>query len=361
MNPKRNIAIFIRSLETGGAEKYSLRLAKALTETHHVHLIVVGKRIQTIDPNYLSFIQQEGFSVTQLSGNLFQKFLACRRILIQEEIEITFSHLPSDTLFSFLAGLWSGVRYQFGGIQNSRFPFLKRAILKLIHNYFLEASISNSQAGKDYLAQYGFKADTICVIPNCIDIRSPQIVRSPSSKVQILTVARFVDQKDYETALQAISLVRKFLPEDILLQYHIVGYGILETQIRAWVHAYDLEEMVRITVRPPNLNQQFQEADIYLCTSIFEGLSNSLMEAMHFSLPIVSTDVGDNALLIREEENGFVLQTHQPEEIADKLLSLICNYEQRIEYGKSSYTHLEETYSYESFQHTFLQLVGELS
>lgn len=48
------------------------------------------------------------------------------------------------------------------------------------------------------------------------------------------------------------------------------------------------------------------KADIYLSTSLFEGTSNSIMEAMNADLPIVATNVGDNGLLVKNEINGFL-------------------------------------------------------
>ena len=68
----------------------------------------------------------------------------------------------------------------------------------------------------------------------------------------------------------------------------------------------DLEKEVTILINPPNIHDILKSCDIYLSTSLFEGLSNSIMEAMSTGLPVIATDVGDNRYLLRMDTTGIL-------------------------------------------------------
>ena len=70
--------------------------------------------------------------------------------------------------------------------------------------------------------------------------------------------------------------------------------------IRNWVKENDLENIINIYLNPDNVQKFISTADIYFSTSIFEGTSNSIMEALNWSLPVVATNVGDNEYLIKK-------------------------------------------------------------
>jgi glycosyltransferase involved in cell wall biosynthesis len=74
--------------------------------------------------------------------------------------------------------------------------------------------------------------------------------------------------------------------------------------------------------------------DVYICTSETEGLSNVLLEAGASCLPIVATRVGGNPEIVADGENGFLVETHDPESIALAALQLAENPELRRDMGK---------------------------
>jgi len=123
---------------------------------------------------------------------------------------------------------------------------------------------------------------------------------------------------------------------------------------------FDAAHYIYVVINPLTLNEYYEKADIYLMTSIFEGLSNTVLEAMSFSLPLVVTDVGDNDRLVGEKENGFLCNPKNSNQIADCLLDLCLAYEKRIQFGKRSYEILKENYSYEIFQKRYINFIEEL-
>lgn len=188
---------------------------------------------------------------------------------------------------------------------------------------------------------YGFDMSKSVMIHNGYIINRP-VKASFNEKFPftILTVGRFVPQKDYYTALLAIKLLYERLimgKRTISLKYIIIGFGELKQKIIDQVASLNIENIIEIVDNPANVLDYYEKSDIYLSTSLFEGLSNSILEALEFSLPIVCTDVGDNSELVIHGENGYLTKVKDYKSISIQLENLICNAALRENYGKRSY------------------------
>lgn len=355
MNEAPHICVLIRSLENGGAEKQSLLLAKALNEHYDTHLIVLEK--DSMHPKHAEEIKKPDISCLLLDGNPIKKLITLVRFLKERRTSFIFSFLPSDTLFAAIAGKLSGVKYIYGGIRNARMHGLKSKVLKQLHNRLLKGSIANSHAGAEHFVSLGFKKDKMLVMPNGIEFSGPSSDHRSESEIRIISVGRFVEQKDYETAIKAISILKDKLNPRFLFRYSIIGYGRLEQQIKSWIRQYSLEEVIDLHIDPPNLNDYFTHGDIYLSSSIFEGLSNTIMEAMNAGLPIVATRAGDNEFLVQDNRNGFLANIQDAEVLAESLYQLVANPNMRRRFGQESTKLIKENYSYKAFQQNYFSLI----
>jgi glycosyltransferase involved in cell wall biosynthesis len=354
------ICILIRTLNKGGAEKQSVLLAKVLNNEYDVCLVVQKGRY--VDASYHKFIKENSIKALFLNGNLFNRLFLFYRFLRKNKIQIIFSYLTSDNLISALIGRLAGVCYLAGGIRNQYLPVYKRIANLVFLRLFLNCIILNSRSGLENFVNRGFPVSKLLVINNCIEINHPFRHRKESYTPVILTAGRFVDQKDYLTAIRSFyHLKYNLLPENIKPELIITGFGEIENEIISWIEEYKLSGCARIINNPPNIEEYFLNADIYLSTSIFEGLSNSIMEAMSFSLPVVATDAGDNRLLIRNEVSGFIVPVKAHTEIATKLYELLSSYEKRIAFGKAGYEIVRTGYSPERFYENYRSFINSLS
>ena len=92
------------------------------------------------------------------------------------------------------------------------------------------------------------------------------------------------------------------------LESYGIGFGKLEQEIRRWVKEEGITDITNILINPDDISGYLSKADIYLSTSLFEGTSNSIMEGMNADLPIIATNVGDNAYLVEEGKNGHLTE-----------------------------------------------------
>ncbi len=355
---KKNICVFIETLLSGGAEKQAVLLSKALKPDHNVFL-VVWKGYST-EPKFIQLIESNEITAVYLKGTTLLRLGKLIFFLKSNKINIIFSFLASNNLYGAIAGKLTGVKYIIGGIRNAEIPYFKFVVQRILHNYILNYTIFNNYTGKDNLINKGFSPDKSYVIPNCFELTTAEIVRGTKTTITIITLARFVAQKDYLTALKAVKILtgRECFEHDI--KYLIIGYGVLEQEIRTHIKDMDLENTVSIIINPNNITEYLTGADIYLSTSLFEGTSNSILEAMSYCLPIVATDAGDNKYLIEDDETGFICEVGNHAKIAGKLRILIESEEKRRNYGLKAYNRLKENYSMDMFIKRYNEFINKL-
>ena len=358
-NPKsRKIGLTLTSLASGGAEKQCLLLASLLGPYYRVIVIVIDEKPR--HPIHTSFIADHNVRVRFLRGSFLKKIRDLRKIVKEEAIEIIFSYLPKDILFTAIS-VGSDISFHIGGIRNASMGHLKRKVLQYVHNKRLHASISNCHSGKTFFSHRGFNANKIEVIPNGIKIDMPPLNRVNNGRIQITSLGRLVEQKDYPTALKSIELLLgKLHSNDVELHYNIVGVGANMISLQEQIGILNLSDRVTITTNAQHISEILKETDIYLCTSIFEGLSNAIMEALVHSLPVVATDVGDNKILVKDQVNGYIVPPKDEVGIGNALERLILSPQLRHQMGAASYELVCTEYNLDLFLHRYLSYIRNL-
>ncbi|ACT91326.1 glycosyl transferase group 1 [Dyadobacter fermentans DSM 18053] len=298
--------------------------------------------------------QNPRINVLKCHGNLFSRFSQLTNYLKSNRVDCIFSYLTAANAFAALAGKVAGVKSYFPGIRNAYLPPAKAIADRFITNRYATRTVLNCHSGKSYFLTQGFANEKMVVIPNCFENISAYTKKPEDNVTRIITVGRFVAQKDYNTALKVIASLKSNSANII---FTIVGYGELEQEIRAQIKLLNLTEIVEVHINPNNIPELLNRSHIYLSTSLFEGTSNSIMEAMNADLPIVATNVGDNNALIQENLNGFLCDVKDVDAIAGKLQCLITDPDRRAEMGKKSKEHLINEFSMDKFRESYVQLI----
>ncbi|SDD92549.1 Glycosyltransferase involved in cell wall bisynthesis [Pricia antarctica] len=354
-----NICITINSLVDGGAEKQSLLLAKALQSHYAVALIILNP--EPIYAPHHKIIEEENINHVFLSKNPVKKYFEFISFIKKNKIDVIFSFLPADTLWAAICGKITGVPYVFGGIRNSHITRPKFAALRFANNYLLNYTIANNFAAYASSIKFGFR-NKVFVIANGIEIRPIlQRDKTDSKIITIISVGRLVKQKRYDTALKTIFELKNSLDKNFRLHYRIVGSGPEEDEILADIEKFKLQNEAQIIKNPPNVYELLESSDIYLCTSSFEGISNSIMEAMNCALPVVATDAGDNSRLVINEKNGFIAKIEDYKTLAAHLGNLVKSLSMREQMGLEGYNHLMQNFGYEAFQKKYLGLLDKIT
>jgi glycosyltransferase involved in cell wall biosynthesis len=112
-------------------------------------------------------------------------------------------------------------------------------------------------------------------------------------------------------------------------------------------------------LNPKNVQEILRSSDIYLSSSIFEGTSNSIMEAMNWSIPVVATNVGDNEYLVVNGCNGYLRPIGDAEGLAKSLACLIESIDKRNEMGQNGNSLLKDNFSEELFEQRYIGIIED--
>ena len=355
-----NIAVSCTTFMKGGAEKQALMLARLLKDKG-ARIFIVNLDRNRIDAEYLNFIRLHSIEYIGLTGLVFLKLYRYVRFLKEKKINVIFSYL---TLANFLTGLSKlflrNKIIAVGGIRNEKLPYLKFIIEKFVHNHLNDLTVFNNYSAKDKFVARGFNELKVQVIHNSIElsrISSEKI--DNNEKLIIVSVARLVKQKDFITAIHSIKKFADRRPGK-LFEYWIVGYGNQKKKITS-LKMLKMDNCIKILDYPQDIPKILSVSDIFLSTSIFEGLSNSILEALSAGLPIVATKVGDNQFMVKEGYNGFLIPLLNPEATAEKLEYLADNQDIRKMFGLNSRIIAEKNFSEAYMIQKYWSLIQELS
>ena len=352
---KPPVVILMNALDMGGAEKQSLLLARTLDSDYDVHYIVQKKKPQR--RQHIDFINREGINYIQLSGNFFFRIFQLCSYLKKKKIEVLIGFLTLDVALASIVSVFRKIKY-IGGVRNSYLPVIKFWATWLAQKYFLDYMVFNNHYARDLFITRGFSASKSCVIHNYINNVRDEIIRPKRDTIRILSVGRFTAQKDYLTALRAIELLNKRgMVKQI--EYIIVGDGELLMKIKRWISNMSLGNVTMI-VNPARVDDYYINSDIYLLSSIAEGMPNSIMEALNYSLPVVTTDVGDAKYLVEEGASGYLVKQGDPGSLADEIGILVHDYERRIAFGKYGHEMLIRDFSEERFRKQYNTLLENI-
>lgn len=345
------IAIIIPTLKKGGAEKQASLLARALTEEGYSVDFIITDPMSGLEEENVKLIGGNA-KIHLLKAGSLSLICPIVKILKENHTDIVFCYLTKPDLIGVIAARIAGVKYIYQGLRNAKLPPVK-FIMELVGNQIATGAVTNNYSGAEIFRRRGIRNQI--VIPNCYLSPHDYTERKFSDAITVITVGRFVEQKDYPTA---ISAMLKAMEREPRLRFKIIGHGPLEKMIRTRVGQSELSNNVDILINPPGIMNHLLNADIYLSTSLFEGTSNSIMEAMDASLPIIATNVGDNNRLVIDGENGFITETGDIDNIAAKIIELAMNPVLRLAMGKRSNEILKTNYSFESFKNNYLRLLN---
>lgn len=186
-------------------------------------------------------------------------------------------------------------------------PISKSA--KLLRNFLYrgaKAIVLQTEDVKDCFPEYLVKKSV--VIPNPLSDELPDAYVNANREKTIITAGRLTEQKNHKLLIDAFCKFHKEHPE---YQLKIYGKGELEEELKGYVQKLGMKEQIAICGFCDDLYAQLQTSGIYVSSSNWEGISNSLIEALAFGIPTIATDcpVGGSRMFIRNMENGILIKT----------------------------------------------------
>jgi len=231
---------------------------------------------------------------------------------------------------------------------------------KMIRNWSINKSnliITPSQHLKNFIDKIGFDKN-IFVINNGVNIEQHNKVVLENNIIQLLVVSRLVSQKNIDSIIKAVKVMEN---ENIIL--NIVGDGSEINNLKLLVKKYELDKKINFIGKIENtkLNEYLKNADIFIQASNYEGLPHSILEAMNFEIPILSTDVGGCSVLLNKGERGYIIPMPVSEvEISEGIRTIINNKNEAKSKAKLAKNYLNQEHNFNTNAEIYHEKIKEV-
>jgi len=159
----------------------------------------------------------------------------------------------------------------------------------------------------------------------------------PQDAVAIGTIGNLYKNKGYQHLIKAFKILNiKYL---IL---NIIGEGPESKNLKSEILNLKLDKKIMLIGNIPSAASLLSAFNIYICSSIKEGLPYSILEAMQAGLPIVSTNVGAIPEVIADKKSGLLVEPKNPDRLAKKIKYLIDNPEVAKRLGENAKEKVKE-------------------
>jgi glycosyltransferase involved in cell wall biosynthesis len=179
------------------------------------------------------------------------------------------------------------------------------------------------------LRRSGLNPEKVAMIANGIDV-TPFASRSTTQDVEmgkekrtiIGVVGRLTPQKGHQYLLQAAPDILSAFPN---VTFMFVGDGQERQTLQHMVSSLGIDKNVVFAGQRSDMPAVYASIDILVLPSINEGMPMTLIEAMAARRPVIATDVGDVAKLIRHGETGLLVEAANPSALKSAIIQLLSD------------------------------------
>jgi len=332
------IVHLIYRLDIGGLERVMLNCINQMQDENFKHVI-----ISLTDANNFAQSEHNHIEVHCLGkqagsdlGIHFKLFKLLRKI--KPAILHTYN-LPTIEYhpISWLAGVRGHIHAEHGrdigdpqGL-NKKHNFLRKVMASFIQRY-----ISVSEDLHLWLINsVGIPKSKALMIQNGINTERFNVPKTESEKLRLAIVARITPVKDHLNLLKAFALLNNKLGKAAMPELAIVGDGEQRAELENYCQEHGLDTVFFLGARD-DIEHILSQTDVFVLSSIAEGIPMTILEAMSAKTPIVATKVGGIPEVVDEGKEGFLVDKSNAEALAQGLLHYIKQPELILEHGENA-------------------------
>jgi glycogen(starch) synthase len=195
------------------------------------------------------------------------------------------------------------------------------------------------------------------VIPNGVNterFKSTDREEGIGARRRVGIIARFYEQKGHIFFVKAIEKVVREVRD---VEFWFVGDGPLRAKIEAQVAAQGLQDYCLFFGFRADVASILKDLDLFVLSSLWEGMPISLLEAQYHGIPSVVTNVGGNPEVITDGFNGLLVPPKDPDALARSILKLLRDKEMSQELGRRAREVFFGKYTIEKMGTAYLDLI----
>lgn len=312
----------------GGGEKWHYEAASYLREMGFAVLLITNKKSELHEKlENQEGILLESIRISNLSFLNPFKILHIRSLLKKHDINAVFLALPIDVKLGGLAAKFAGIKriiYRRGAAVPVRNSISNRFLFRSV----LTDIITNSRDIRKKLFQNNpgiMDEKKVHIVYNGIDLRRWQkpgnTGRDDKSRQPLIlgNAGRLVKQKGQGYLIQIAKQLKEKQVDFVL---YIAGSGKLEKSLKLDCAMNKLEKEIVFLDFVENMQEFLAGLDIYLSTSLHEGSSHVIIEAMAAGKPVIAFNVSSMPELIEDNKTGYLIPYPDTQLFTEKIVFL---------------------------------------
>ncbi len=328
------IAYFIDHLKVGGAQRHLLEVLRRLDRRRFFPQVWTLKGEGELIPQ----VEELGVTVRSFGlGSRLQearslgRLIRAARTLRAERVRIVHCYLSLANVVGALAAALARVPVLLVSKRSlDRYGRWRELWGQRLANRLADRVVANARAVKSFVVrEEGCPEDKVVVIPNGIheDFSRDGCPKGGREALGVKmggrvvgSVGRLAWKKGYEYFLEAAARV---LEEEAGVTFALVGDGPLRPKLEEQARRLGISSRVCFLGQRLDGREVLAALDVFVLSSVIEGMPNALLEALALAKPVVVTDVGGNAEVVTHGKTGLLVPPRQSEELARSILSLL--------------------------------------
>ena len=327
--PKVKVAHLVKLIAPAGKENGILKIVSRMdTSQFEIDIVVLSGII------FEEILNLEKFNIVSLNpvrGNNLKLVPQLVKVFKEKKYDIIYTHSWNTLMEGYLSGVISGIPIKIHG-EHGTFErsLMKDRMQKYVWKQFDVIIVVADALRKIMHEEFGYTENNIEVRHNGIDTtkffpssRYRREIREQlklNDEFVIGTVGRFFPVKDHFTLFRAFERIKSFEPKAKLI---LVGAEPKGNNLKAEYIQYLTERHLinDVFILPPtsDVEKVFNAMDVFVLSSISEGCSNVILEAMACGIPVVATRTGGNPELLDDNKNGLLFPVGADDQLAEKV------------------------------------------
>jgi len=337
-----------------GAEVMAYQLIKGLYRGCDVSVIVVLLNEGTLADK----LKQSGvrvFVIDEKRTNFINILKEVKKICRNYNPTIIHTHRYKENLLAYwaprqgnkvkLVATQHGMPEPSQSLFNFKHKIIQKYNLRVLKRHFSRVVLVSEDIKNYFVNTLAFNNDKIKVIHNGIEILQDRGDKRRFKTFTVGSCGRLFPVKDYPFLIE---VARECSTQKSNIHFILAGDGPGRGKLKALVEKYGLNGSFEFLGHVENMHEFYKGLDLYINTSLHEGIPMSVLEAMSYGLPVIAPRVGGLPEIIEDGAEGFLIDTRDPRTFSKKCL-LLAN--DRALWQKMSRAALEKVTNHFSVSH----------
>jgi len=330
-----------------GAEVMVFNLLTELKKNNDIHIVALTLNEGTLS-NRLREVGVETYVLPETSLTFPRIVLSAFKLMKNKNIKIIHAHRYKENILALILSKLLRVQclvstvhgmpetFSINSVEKNGFNWATKINYFVLKKFFKHVVAVSKEIKGLLITKLNFKQKNVQVIYNGIP-EIPILVKTNESvdrlSFQIGTVGRLVPIKNLDLLIEIAAAVKNKIKN---VKISILGDGPLREKLIQKINDLKIADIVELVPPRENPVSYYQSLDLYMNTSLHEGIPLSILEAMMCKLPVIAPKVGGIPEIIENDHNGVLIENHKSNEYAKACINLYLDKNKRLNMGNQA-------------------------